>query len=62
MISISDAKRGNLKKMVNDVSFDATKKEDLVKREARRYVANLWAKKMDLEDILKKLNHEMLKY
>jgi hypothetical protein len=62
IISISDAKRGNLKKMVNDVSFDATKKEDLVKREARRYVANLWAKKMDLEDILKKLNHEMLKY
>lgn len=59
---VSDSKRGNLKKMVNDVSFTSTKKEDMVRRYARRYVAELWIKNMDLEHILKNLTYEMLLY
>lgn len=60
--AVSDSKRGNLKKMINDVSFNSTKKEDIVKRGARRFVANFWVQKMDLEDVLKKLTYEMLLY
>ena len=59
---VSDSKRGNLKKMINDVSFNATKKEELVRRYARRYVAQYWVGNMDLEDMLKKLTYEMLLY
>jgi RNA recognition motif-containing protein len=61
-ISVSDYAKGNLKKMINDVSFSATKKEEIVKREARRYVAQYWVKNMDLEVMLKKLSFEMLLY
>jgi hypothetical protein len=60
--AVSDSKRGNLKKMINDVSFTATKKEEIVRRGARRYVANFWIDIMDLEDMLKKLTYEMLLY
>jgi len=60
--SVSDYKRGNLKKMINDVSFDATKKEDMVKRGARKYVSNFWLDVTDVEDLLKKLTYEMLLY
>jgi hypothetical protein len=59
---ISDSKRGNYKKIVNDVSYNKTKKEDMVKRYARRYVAQLWVQKMDLAEMLKKLTYEMLLY
>jgi hypothetical protein len=59
---ISDSKRGNYKKIVNDVSYNKTKKEDMVKRYARRYVAQLWVEKMNLEEMLKKLTYEMLLY
>lgn len=59
---VSDFKRGNLKKMINDVSFTATKKEEMVKRYARRYVAQHWIKNMDLDEMLKKLTYEMLLY
>lgn len=59
---VSDSKRGNLKKMINDVSFTATKKEELVRRYARRYVADYWVKNMDLEHMLKNLTYEMLLY
>jgi hypothetical protein len=48
--------------MINDVSFNATKKEELVRRYARRYVAQYWVGNMDLEDMLKKLTYEMLLY
>jgi len=61
-IYVSDSKRGNLKKMINDVSFTSTKKEDMVKRYARRYVAEFWVKNMDLETMLKSLTYEMLLY
>jgi len=60
--AVSDSKRGNLKKMINDVSFTATKKEEIVRRGARRYVANFWVNKMNLDDMLKKLTYEMLLY
>jgi len=60
--AVIDSKRGNLKKMINDVSFTATKKEEIVRRGARRYVANFWIDIMDLEDMLKKLTYEMLLY
>jgi hypothetical protein len=60
--SMSDFKRGNLKKLVNDVSFTSTKKEDMVKRDARRYVSNFWVEKMNLELMLKNLTYEMLLY
>jgi len=60
--AVSDSKRGNLKKMINDVSFTATKKEEIVRRGARRYVANFWINKMNLDDMLKKLTYEMLLY
>ena len=60
--AVSDSKRGNLKKMINDVSFTATKKEEIVRRGARRYVANFWIDVMDLDDMLKKLTYEMLLY
>jgi hypothetical protein len=59
---VSDNKRGNLKKMINDVSFTATKKEEMVRRYARRYVAQYWVENMDLEDMLKKITYEMLLY
>jgi hypothetical protein len=59
---VSDSKRGNLKKIINDVSFTATKKEEMVRRYARRYVAQFWVGNMDLEDMLKKLTYEMLLY
>lgn len=59
---VSDSKRGNLKKIINDVSFTATKKEEMVRRFARRYVASIWVENMDLEDTLKKLTYEMLLY
>jgi hypothetical protein len=59
---VSDTKRGNLKKMINDVSFTATKKEEMVRRYARRYVAQYWVENMDLEVMLKKLTYEMLLY
>jgi hypothetical protein len=60
--AVSDSKIGNLKKMINDVSFTATKKEEIVRRGARRYVANFWIDVMDLDDMLKKLTYEMLLY
>lgn len=60
--NVSDYKRGNLKKLINDVSYDATKKEDMIKRYARRYVAQYWVENMDLEAMLKKLTYEMLLY
>ncbi len=60
--AVSDSKRGNLKKMVNDVSFDSTKKEDIVRKGARRYVCNLWLDTLNIEDFLKKLTYEMLLY
>jgi len=59
---VSDNKRGNLKKMINDVSFTATKKEEMVRRYARRYVAQYWVENMDLEEMLKKITYEMLLY
>lgn len=59
---VSDSKRGNLKKIINDVSFNSTKKEEMVRRYARRYVAQLWVEKMNLELVLKKLTYEMLLY
>jgi hypothetical protein len=59
---VSDNKRGNLKKMINDVGFTATKKEEMVRRCARRYVAQYWVENMDLEDMLKKITYEMLLY
>ena len=59
---VSDSKRGNLKKMINDVSFTATKKEEMVRRYARRYVAQFWVENMDLEVMLKNLTYEMLLY
>jgi hypothetical protein len=59
---VSDNKRGNLKKMINDVNFTATKKEEMVRRYARRYVADYWVRNMDLEEMLKKLTYEMLLY
>lgn len=59
---VSDTKRGNLKKMINDVSFTATKKEEMVRRYARRYVAQYWVENMDLEVMLKNLTYEMLLY
>jgi hypothetical protein len=59
---VSDTKRGNLKKMINDVNFTATKKEEMVRRYARRYVADYWVRNMDLEEMLKKLTYEMLLY
>jgi hypothetical protein len=59
---VSDSKRGNLKKMINDVNFTSTKKEEMVRRYARRYVAQFWIDNMDLEDMLKKLTYEMLLY
>ena len=60
--AVSDSKRGNLKKMINDVNFTTTKKEEIVRRGARRYVANAWLDIMDLENMLKKLTYEMLLY
>jgi hypothetical protein len=60
--NVSDMKRGNLKKMINDVAFTATKKEEMVRRYARRYVAECWVRDMDLEDMLKKITYEMLLY
>lgn len=60
--SMSDVKKGDLKKLVNDVSFTKMKKEDMIKREARKYVANHWVKEMDLNNMLKKLTYEMLLY
>jgi hypothetical protein len=60
--NVSDMKRGNLKKMINDVSFTATKKEEMVRRYARRYVAERWVRDMDLEEVLKKITYEMLLY
>jgi hypothetical protein len=60
--NVSDSKRGNLKKLINDVSYNATKKEDMIKRYARRYVAQYWVENMDLEAMLKKLTYEMLLY
>jgi hypothetical protein len=60
--NVSDMKRGNLKKMINDVSFTATKKEEMVCRYARRYVAERWVRDMDLEEVLKKITYEMLLY
>ena len=62
MSYVSDTKRGKLKKMINDVSFTATKKEEMVRRYARRYVAQYWVENMDLEVMLKKLTYEMLMY
>jgi hypothetical protein len=59
---VSDSKRGNLKKIINDVSFTSTKKEEMVRRYARRYVAQLWVEKMNLEPLLKNLTYEMLLY
>jgi hypothetical protein len=59
---VSDTKRGNLKKMINDVSYSSTKKEEMVRRYARRFVAELWVKNMDLEVMLKKITYEMLLY
>lgn len=60
--AVSDSKKGNLKKIINDVSFTATKKEDMVRRGARRYVAQFWIDNMDLQETLKKLTYEMLLY
>ena len=59
---VSDSKRGNLKKMINDVSFTSTKKEEMVRRYARRYVAQFWVENMDLESMSKNLTYEMLLY
>lgn len=59
---VSDNKKGNLKKMINDVNFTSTKKEEMVRRYARRYVSQFWVENMVLEDMLKKLTYEMLLY
>lgn len=59
---VSDSKRGNLKKIINDVSFTSTKKEEMVRRYARRFVAQSWVENMDLEAMLKNLTYEMLLY
>jgi hypothetical protein len=59
---VSDSKRGNLKKLINDVSFTKTKKDEMVRRYARRYVAQLWVEKMNLDLTLKNLTYEMLLY
>jgi hypothetical protein len=61
-VAVSDSKIGNLKKMINDVDFTNTKKEDLIKRGARRFVVNFWLKSMNLDGMLKKLTYEMLLY
>lgn len=61
-VYVSDSKRGNLKKIINDVSFTSTKKEEMVRRYARRFVAQYWVENMDLEAILKNLTYEMLLY
>jgi hypothetical protein len=59
---VSDSKRGNLKKIITDVGFSATKKEEMVRRYARRYVAQYWVENMNLSEMLKKLTYEMLLY
>ena len=59
---VSDSKRGNLKKLINDVSFTKTKKDEMVRRYARRYVAQLWVENMNLDLTLKNLTYEMLLY
>lgn len=61
-VAVSDSKIGNLKKTINDVDFTSTKKEDLIKRGARRFVVNFWLKSMNLDGMLKKLTYEMLLY
>lgn len=58
--AVSDSRRGNLKKMINDVSFNSQKKQEIVNRGARRFVANFWLSTMDLQSTLKKLTYEML--
>jgi len=60
--AVSDSRKGNMKKIINDVSFSNLKKEDMVNRGARRYVSQTWLKNMNLEDMLKKINYEMLLY
>ena len=60
--AVSDSRKGNLKKIINDVSFSKLKKEDMVNRGARRYISQTWLKNMNLEDMLKKINYEMLLY
>jgi len=60
--NVSDSQRGNLKKIINDVSFTSTKKEEMVRRYARRYVAQFWVESMNLEMMLKNLTYEMLLY
>ena len=60
--AVSDSKRGNLKKMINDVSFNSTKKEDIVKRGARRYVAHYWVGITDIDELRQKITYEMLLY
>lgn len=60
--SLKEYRRVNLKSMINDASYNSTKKEDIIKRGARRYVANFWISKMDLHQTLKDLTFEMLLY
>lgn len=60
--SLKEYRRVNLKSMIKDASYSDTKKEDIIKRGARRYVANFWISNMDLPQILKNLTFEMLLY
>jgi hypothetical protein len=60
--SLKEYRRVNLKSMIKDASYSETKKEDIIKRGARRYVANFWISNMDLPQTLKNLTFEMLLY
>jgi hypothetical protein len=60
--SLKEYRRVNLKSMIKDASYNDTKKEDIIKRGARRYVANFWISNMDLPQTLKNLTFEMLLY
>lgn len=60
--SLKEYRRVNLKSMIKDASYSDTKKEDIIKRGARRYVANFWISNMDLPQTLKNLTFEMLLY
>jgi replicative superfamily II helicase len=46
-------------KSVADFKFE---KEDIIKKNAREFVVNRWLSKVDLKNLLQKINIEMLKY
>jgi len=59
---IFDSKIGDRKKMINDVTYTSTKREDMIKRYARQYVAEYWLKNYDVEELIKNLSINMLSY